>query len=150
MVKRNLNMGDNEPDQKQFDLPSQKEHTFQITDIFTNQDNIGQKLGLDENTVSVKCEVIGGDEEGRTLLNRCSLDDKYKGFFATKLFLKAIGEAYKGDNISIDTDNWVGKQFTATVVHNKGYANIKEYNFDKSPASVQAPATPADIPGWEE
>jgi hypothetical protein len=152
-MKRTVNMGDNEPEQKKFDLPSEGEHLFQVVDVFTQEDEIGQKLNLDENTVSAKCEVAIGDETGRTLLQRCSLDETWKGFFATRLFLKAIGEQHKGAGIEIDTDRWIGRQFYATVVHNKGFANIADYNFEKSAAIAQqdsAPAitNPADI-AWE-
>jgi hypothetical protein len=134
MVRRSYNIPDDEPNTMKFELPSQKEHLLQIVDVFTNQDETGVKFGLDDNTVIAKCEVVGGDEEGRTLLQRCSLDQEWKGFFATRLLLKAIGQDYKG-KIEIDTDFWIGCQFYATVVHNvnngKTYANIKEFNFDK-------------------
>lgn len=133
MVKRSYNLPADEPDSKDFKMPSVKEHLFQITDVFTNQDETGRKFNLDDNTVIAKCEVVGGEEEGRTLLQRCSLDQEWKGFFATRLFLKAIGEQYKGD-LDIDTDRWIGRQFYATVVHNeskgKTYANIDMFNFD--------------------
>lgn len=131
MVKRTYDLPEEEPEQKKFDIPSEKEHLLQVTDIFTDKDEIGQKLGLDENTVSAKLEVVGGGEEGRTMLNRCNLDENEKAFFFTKMFLKAIGEPYKGKGIEIDSDRWIGRQFYATVVHNKGFANIGEYNFDK-------------------
>lgn len=130
MVKRHAQGSQEEPEQKKFEKPSEREHLFQVTDIFTDQDEMGQKLKLDSDTVSAKCEVVGGDEEGRTLLQRMTLDDKNKGFWATRIFLKATGQDYKGD-ITIDTDMWCGLQFYATVVHNGDYANIKEYNFDK-------------------
>lgn len=130
-MKRTVNATDTEPEQKKFDLPSEREHLFQVVDIFDMDSEIGKKLGLDEDTVSVKCEIIGGDEEGRSLLQRLSLDESWKGFFATRMFLKVIGEAYKGEAIEIDTDRWVGRQFYARVVHNKGFANVGEYNFDK-------------------
>ena len=155
MVKRSYSgLPDNEPEEQgSFDLPSEREHLFQVTDIYTADDEMGRKLKLDDNTVSVKCEVVGGDEAGRTLLQRLSLDQTWKGFFATRLFLKAVGEDYKGD-ISIDTDMWCGLQFYATVVHNGKYANIKEYNFGKKidqavNAERSAVAKPEDI-AWEE
>jgi hypothetical protein len=85
---------------------------------------------LDENTVCVKLEVAIGDELGRTMLQRCSLDPTWKGFFATRMFLKAIGEPYKGD-IDIDTDRWIGRQAYVNVVHNGQYANVADYNFEK-------------------
>lgn len=157
MVKRTVNAGETEPEKKEFPKPSEREHLLQVTDIFTCNDEMGQKLGLDENTVAAKLEVVGGDEAGRTMLNRLSLDENWKGFFATKMFLKAIGEQYKGDGIEIDTDRWVGRQFYVTVVHNKGYANINEYNFDKKIEQAYIPPVgetkqvndPKDI-AWEE
>ena len=136
-MKRRYDMPDTEPDQATFELPSEGEHLFQVSDIFTCEDQIGQKMGLNENTVSVKCEVVGGKEAGRTLLNRLSLDMDFKGFFATRLFLKAIGEPYKGKKIDIDTDIWQSKQFYATVVHNGKYANIDTYSMDKNPIGTK-------------
>ena len=142
MVRRSYDMPDNEPEQMKFEMPSEKEHLLQIVEIFTNQD-AGNKFRLDDNTVIAKCEVCGGDEEGRTLLQRCSLDQDWKGFFATRLLLKAIGQDYKGKGLEIDTDFWIGCQFYATVVHNvnngKTYANISEYNFEKLVEQVARP-----------
>lgn len=143
MVKRIYNLDENEPDQKEFLKPSPKEHLFQVTDVITYLDEFGEKLGLDENTVCVKLEIIGGEEEGRTLLQRLSLDEGWKGFFATRIFLKAIGEPYKGASLGLDSDRWIGRQVYATVVHNtskgKTYANIDTYNFDKKIEQVFKP-----------
>jgi len=130
MVKRTASAKDEEPEQMAFEMPSEKEHLFQVADIF-DKNNSPEKLVLDELTVCAKLEVVGGEEDGRTMLNRMVLDDGWKGFFATRLFLKAIGEPYKGDNFDIDTDRWQGCQFYATVEHDGKYANIKEYNFEK-------------------
>lgn len=129
-MKRTYNTDQNEPEKKEFPKPTEKEHLFQVTDIFDYTSSIGQRLALNDETVSVKIEVAGGDEEGRTMLIRLSLNDQDKGFFFTRMFLKATGQDYKGQ-ITIDTDMWCGLQFYATVKHNGEYANIKEYNFDK-------------------
>jgi hypothetical protein len=137
-MKRSFNLDANEPEQKKFDLPSEKEHLFTVTDIFTNQDEMGQKLRLDDDSVSVKLEVVGGDEAGRTMLHRMNLNEQSKGFFATRLFLKATGQDYKG-KIDIDTDLWCGLSFYATVIHNGQYANIDKFNFDKKVEQI-APA----------
>ncbi len=158
MVKRTYDLPEDEPTEFKNDLPSERNHTLQVTEVFTCEDEIGQKLNLDENTVSVKCESVGGDEEGRTLLHRLSLDENWKGFFATRLFLKAIGMPHKGKGIELDTDMWVGEKFSAFVVHNKAsngkvYANIDTYNFDGSydPSKIPdpKPIDPADI-AWDE
>ena len=94
MVKKYAS-GKDEPEQKSFELPSEKEHLFLVVDVYDIENNEhGLDLGPDD--VSVKCEVVGGEEEGRSLLVRLSLDDKWKGFFASRLFLKVIGEQYKG------------------------------------------------------
>ena len=157
-MKRSYNTDDKEPESSNFKIPSEKEHLFQVTDLITNQDEIGIKLGLDGNTIAVKLEIVGGDEEGLTMLNRVNLDPDWKGFFFTKLFLKAIGEPYKGV-FDIDTDNWCGLQFYATVKHSpskdgtKIYANIDTYNFDKKVENKHTPpvsgvTNPQDI-AWE-
>lgn len=138
MVKRTYNIDQNEPEQKKFDRPTEKEHLFQVIDIFDYTSEMGQKLNLDENTVSVKVEVVGGDEAGRTILIRLTLQDTDKGFFFTRMFLKATGQDYKGV-IAIDSDLWCGLQFYASVKHNGDYANIKEYNFDKKIVQVSRP-----------
>lgn len=134
MVKRTATAKNEEPEQSSFEIPSEKEHLLQVSDVFDSENDPHSMID-DPNIAIVKLEVVGGEEEGRTLLNRVCLDDSYKGFFATRLFLKAIGEPYK-EQFQIDTDRWQGMQFYATVVHNEGknnkvYANIKEYNFDK-------------------
>jgi len=154
MVKRSANCPDNEPEQATFDLPSEKEHLFTVSNLYTSDENPFHS-GLPNDIVVVKSEVTGGNEEGRTVLTRLTLDDQAKGFFATRLFLKAIGEPHKG-NIEIDTDKWQARQYFATVVHNGKYANIDEYNFEKkvdnvvpkslNPSSVK---DPKDI-AWEE
>lgn len=155
MVKRSINAGNDEPEQMKFDLPSPKEHLFQVVDIFDNNYE-SNKFNLDEDTVISKLEVVGGDEQGRTLLVRLSLDPRWKGFFATRMFLKAIGEQYKGD-ITIETDRWIGRQAYATVAHveskGKTYANIDEWNFDKKIEQqfvppVKTVSNPSDIQ-WE-
>src|SRR3990167_8521567 len=119
MVRKTVDAPDTEPNS--FQKPSETEHLFQVVDVWENNDG----------TVTAKCEVSGGDEEGRSLLQRLSLDEKWKGFFATRIFLKACGLSYKGKGLVIDTDEWPGCQFYATVVHDGKYANIDEYNFDK-------------------
>lgn len=135
MVKRTYTKDYNEePEQQKFDLPSPKEHLFQVTDIYDinhSDKEIVQKLKLDSDTVSVKLEIVGGEEEGRTLLQRLTLNEDNKGFFATRLFLKALGFDYKGKQLTVDTDLWCGMQVYATVIHNGKYANIDQYNFDK-------------------
>lgn len=131
MVKRTYDLPEEEPEQSEFEKPSEKEHLLQVVNVYDYNHELAGKLGLDNNTVSAKLEVVGGTEEGRTLLQRCTLDEVEKSFFFTRMFLKAIGESYKGKAINIDTDRWVGRQFYATVIHNKGYANINEYNFEK-------------------
>ena len=123
MVKRTASAQD-EPDVNDYPKPSEKEHLFQVVDVLEDIDS-------NPDIVHAKLEVVGGEEEGRSILNRCNLDDQGKGFFATRFLLKAIGEEYKGDTFPIDTENWIGKQFYATVKHNDGYANIDQFNFDK-------------------
>ena len=139
MVKRTYSKDYNEePEQQGFEKPSEKEHLFNVTDLFTSDDNPFEK-GLPEDIVAAKLEVVGGDEEGRTILQRLNLAEDGKGFFATRLFLKAIGEPYKGGGLKLDTDRWIGRQFYATVVHNGQYANISEYNFDKKIEQYKPP-----------
>lgn len=150
MVKKTYSKDYNEePEQAKFELPSEREHLFQVVDIYTMNDEMGQKLKLDENTVSLKCEVCGGDEEGRTLLQRLTLDENNKGFWATRLFLKATGQDYKG-TITIDTDFWCGLQFYADVIHNGKYANINGYNFDKKIMQVKPTTNPGGVNSPEE
>jgi len=158
MVKRSVKGNNQEPEQMAFEMPSEKEHLLQVVDVFDCKTD-GNKFNLDTNTVLAKLEVVGGDEEGRSLLNRMNLDPDWKGFFATRLFLKAIGEPYKGEAFDIDTDYWIGRQFYATVIHNeskgKVYANIGEYNFDKmvdnsgAPTKEQEQNIPTEI-AWDD
>ncbi len=82
MVKRTASAKDEEPEQMAFEMPSEKEHLFQVADIF-DKNNSPEKLVLDELTVCAKLEVVGGEEDGRTMLNRMTLDDSpnAKGFW---------------------------------------------------------------------
>ena len=159
MVKRTASAPNEEPVQQDFEKPSEGEHLLQVADIFT-QDAHPDGFEIDDpDTAIVKAEVVGGEEEGRSMLIQCTLDDSLKKFYYTRMFLKAIGCKYKGDNFPIDSDEWQGRQFFATVEHNKGkndkvYANIKEYNFDKmidhstlagSPSAKKDPTV-----NWEE
>lgn len=157
MTKRNYNTDDTEPTESSFKLPSEKEHIFQVTDV---NPLVLPSGNTDENIQVVKLEIVGGEEEGLTILNRVNLDPDGKGFYFTRLFLKAIGEPYKGD-FEVETDRWCGRQFYATVKHSpnkdgsKTYANINEYNFDKviekynSPIVEKMITDPKDI-AWEE
>lgn len=128
-MRKTVNAPDSEPNT--YEKPSEGEHTFQVKDV---KETEGSDIVL------VICEVKEGDEIGRTLPHRLTIDENFAGFFAVRLFLKAIGEPYKGKGLNIDTDNWIGREFTATVVHNpdkndpnKIYANIGDYDFDKTP-----------------
>ena len=153
MVKRSGTAPNEEPEQSDFEKPSEKEHLFQVADIY-DESKKPEKMTLDANTVCAKIEVVGGDEEGRTILNRTTLDFNGKGFWATRLFLKAIGEPHKG-KMDIDTDNWQGKQFYATVKHDGKYANIDKFNFEKMIEKVDtkpdtAKPVDSDAVAWDE
>lgn len=150
MVKRTYSKEYNEePEQKKFDLPTEKEHLLQVTNVFTKDDN-PFKNGLPDDIVSAQLEVVGGDETGRTLLCRLSLDEMSKGFFATRVFLKGIGEPYKGNGLEVDTDRWIGRQAYATVVHNGDYANIDQFNFDKKIEQYKKPVINAEDINWTD
>lgn len=158
MVTRNYNTDDKEPEASNFKIPSEKEHLLQVTDV----NPLITPSGEDENIQIVKLEVVGGEEEGLTLLNRVNLNQDWKGFGFTRLFLKAIGQPYKGQ-FEVSTDHWSGRQFYATVKHStskdgtKTYANINEYNFSKLVEQYKAPVNsnpdgtkePKDIV-WDE
>jgi len=147
MVKRTANAPATEPEQTQFEVPSEKKHLFQVVDILENIDP-------DPNIVHAKLEVVGGEEEGLSILNRCCLDDSRKEFFFTRMFLKVIGEPYKGENFPIDTENWPGKQAYGHVKHTikngKTYANITEWDLENI-VEQQVPATPDNKEvNWDE
>lgn len=131
-MKKSFFTDETEPQESNFKLPSEKEHLLQVTDIKP----LVTPSGEDDNIQIVHLEVVGGDESGLTLLNRVNLNQDEKSFYFTRLFLKAIGEPYKGQ-FDINTDNWQARQFYATVKHSKSkdgtktYANINEYNFTK-------------------
>lgn|SRR3990167_3491446 len=111
-----------EPEESAFKLPAEKEHLFQVVDIWNAKD--------DNDVIVSKSEVVSGDDEGCTILQRINLNDSSKAFYYTRLFLKAIGQPYKGEFLINETD-WLARQFYATVVHNGKYAAISEYNFEK-------------------
>jgi hypothetical protein len=137
MVKRTA--PETEPEESVFEIPSEKEHLLQVTDYQPLREGDIES----DNIFIVKLEVVGGDESGLTMLNRVNIDDTEKSFYFARLFLKAIGEGYKG-SFDIEPDRWIGRQFYATVKHSqskgKTYANIDTYNFDKKIQQVyQAP-----------
>ncbi len=153
-MKRNYSTDNNEPELSNFKIPSEKEHLFVVTDIQPAR----TPSGTDDNIQVVHLEIVGGEESGLTLINRVNLNQEEKAFYFSRLFLKAIGEEYKGD-FEIETDRWVGRQFYATVKHTKSkdgtktYANIAEYSFDKKIEQVFKPSsqtvkTPEEIV-WE-
>ena len=153
MIKRTAN-AENEPEESKFPMPSEgKEHLFQVSDIY-DQNNHPEGFDItDPDTAIAKVEVVGGDEEGRGMLIQCTLDDSLKKFYYTRMFLKAIGCQYKGSNFPIDSDDWQGRQFYATVVHTEGkngktFANVLEYNFDKVVEQGSTPK-PKDEIAWD-
>lgn len=146
-MKKQMKAGSDEPDAKKFEMPSEGTHSFLVVDA--NPDKVNADLIL------VKLEVCDGPEFGRSILHRVNLDESWKGFFLTRLFLKAIGEPYKSD-FAVDTDMWIGKSFCAKIVHNpskdgtKVYANIDKFDFDTI-AKVGQPtkSEPKEV-SWEE
>jgi len=150
-MKRSFQTEDKEPTESNFKIPSVKEHLFQVTDV----NPLVEAGGENPDIQIVKLEVVGGDEEGLTLLNRVNLDPTWRGFYFTILFLKAIGEPYKGQ-FETDTDRWCGRQFYATVKHSpskdgtKTYANIDTYNFDKKVEQVFQAKNPDGVKSPEE
>jgi len=151
MVIAKLKCPNTEPETIERKIPSEKEHLFYVVDVFTCGDKTGRKMNLDDKTVMIKCEVVGGEEEGRSLLLRIALDETDRGFFMTRLFCKAIGLPYHGD-IVIDTDMFINCQFFATVKHNNGFANIKSFNFEKlikNERTVIAQASNTEI-AWDD
>lgn len=145
-MKKNFKLDEQEPDQVRFKLPSIGEHAFQVVEA-----NDDKNLS---NLVVVKLEVINSEEAGRSIQMRINLDENWKGFFTTRLFLKAIGEPYKGD-FDVDTDMWIGKTFVASIVHNKGnngktYANIDKYNFDVKVDKIEQTANQPTEIDWKE
>lgn len=131
-MKKTFNMPQEEPTESNFKIPSEREHLMQVVDC----NSLVTPSGEDDNIQIVKLEIVGGDEEGLSLLNRVNLNQDEKSFYFTRLFLKALGLNYKGQ-VEIDTDNFIGRQFYATIKHSpskdgtKTYANINEYNFTK-------------------
>lgn len=125
-MPRNVNAPDTEPEEKKFELPSEKEHLFMISDFWFDK--------KDADIIMVKCEVCGGEEEGRSLLQRVILNDQEKSFYYTRLFLKAIGQPYKGE-FEINENHFPGLQFYATIIHNGNYANFDQYSEEKNPVN---------------
>ena len=148
MVIRRASASDQEPEESNFKLPSEREHLLQVVDCIEDEN--------DTDIQTVKLEVVGGDEEGLSFLQRININDKEKSFYYCRMFLKAIGEPYKGE-FDIYPDNWIGRQMYANIIHNKGkngktYANLYTYNFDKKVEQFDAPKpkkSGEDI-AWEE
>lgn len=104
-----------------FEKPSEGDHDFIIEDAEVKP----SKAGDSENLV-IKASVVGGEEDGRSLLQFFSL--KQEALWNVKLFLEALaGEEL--DGINIDESDLVGQTFRATVRHSPDgkYANIAAY-----------------------
>lgn len=146
MVTKKVNCSNDEPIKTEFQNPSEGQHCFKVVEVF---DSGSLKFKLDDETVMVKLVVCEGDEKGRNIFHRLSLNSEWSGFFMTRLFLKAIGQNYKG-NIEINTSNWKDKKFFGTVIHNpskdgkKIYANINDYNFEKTFAEIKQELSPEE------
>lgn len=145
MVTRRASAPDQEPEESNFKLPSEKEHLLQVVDCNEDKD--------DSNIQTIKLEVVGGEEQGLSLLQRMNINDKEKSFYYCRMFLKAIGEPYKGE-FDISPDNWIGKQMYANIIHNKGknsktYANIDTYNYDKKIEQFHTPTNEIKKEGEE-
>ncbi len=127
-MRKSIKTESTEPEQKKFLKPSEGEHLFQVVNVW-DEEFPHETINCPEDKVIVKLEVANGEELGRTMLVFISLDPEWKGFFTTRLFLKAIQEPYK-DEIVIDTDNWIGRMFYANVKHTDDgkYANIDSYS----------------------
>jgi hypothetical protein len=153
-MKRQAIAPQEEPEQKKFEIPSEGEKKFQITDVITVDDNLGTILRLDSDTIAVKCEVCEGPELGREIMHRLTIDDQAENFWATRALLKAIGLEYKGE-ITIDTDEFIGRQFYCNVKHNKSkdgtktYANLGKYNYEKPVEQFTQPGAPL-TEGWDD
>lgn len=136
-----------EPEQSNFKIPSEKEHLMQVVDLWEDKN--------DPDVQVCKLEVVGGEEEGLSILQRFNINDQLKSFFYCRMFLKAIGEPYKGE-FDINPENWIGKQLYCTVKHSqskgKTYANIDEYNFDKKVEQYKEPVkSPEEIEmNWDD
>lgn len=135
-------------EQKKFPIISLGFHKFQITDIYSE----------DEENIVAKCEVIGDDDsKGISLLYRVANNPNSTFFWLTKLFLKCIGEPCEGD-VTIDPDAWIGRQFSGEIKHSekdgKTYANIKKLVYKDEPqtfvknTSVSKPVS--DTVAWDE
>jgi len=136
-MRKTVNMGDKEPEQM-FLLPSENIfHIFSVVEIKEDTES-------NPDIIRAKLKVMEGEEAGRTILHRMDTDENSKVFWVTRLFLKAIGEPYKGTGISMDSDRWFGQELTATVTHSKDgkFANISEYRFDEETTSKAKDTTP--------
>lgn len=122
MPIRHVRSDENEPTESNFPLPKECEHLFQVIDGWEDKN--------DSDVHVAKLEIIGGEDKGKSILHRLNTNDQLKSFYYTRLFLKSISEPYKGE-FDINTDNFIGKQFYATIKINGKYANIDQYNFDK-------------------
>ncbi len=123
MVKRTVNMPDEDPSEKSYPVVPVGEHKFRIIDVLPTDD---------VDTVSCKLEVISDSAKEMSMLHRTSISEKNKFFWLTRLLLKCIGEPCRG-NVEIDTDAWIGRTFTGRVEHSGKYANIREFIYKDEP-----------------
>ena len=116
-----LNLDFSGVERKSFEKPEEGEHVFIVSDAEVKPSKAG-----DSNNLVIKAEVVGGDSDGRSLLQFFSL--KQDALWNVRLFIEAImGEEV--EQLSIDTDQLMGQTFVGTVKYSPDgeYANLTAY-----------------------
>lgn len=153
MPKFNLNKSEYDESTGEFEKLPEGEYKFQITNWTTERkDGSTLETKVGDPMVQITCEVVdNGKYDGRKVWHNVILyrpnSPSIKGMWSTRVFLKCIGEPHEGD-IEVDPDNWIPRQFKATIKHNGDYTNIDQFIYEEE--SEAKKATGHDDIAWEE
>lgn len=132
MGRATVNMGDKEVTGG-FMLP-RGEYDLKIVEAVLGKSKNGDPMA------TINYAVVNGlEHEGKSLkFQRVTfIQNDGIGAWIAKSFLKSLGLPYKGDNVNIDTDEWLGKVLHAKVgvreYEGKEYNEIKEFSAYEGP-----------------
>lgn len=133
-------------------------YTFSITD-YKDKDKENNYFNTKNNDprIMLICEVVSeGPELGNSMAHNLIFyrpdSPSIKGIGITRHFLKCIKEPFEGD-LEINPDSWIGKQFSAEIIHNGNYANlveIQEGGVQPAPVGQTAAAIKPEDVAWDE
>lgn len=104
------------------------------------------KTKNNDDMINVWYRIVGGDEDGQTIIDRLTLTEK--AMFRVVGFMKAIGLQTPNKRLQINVDKFIGKRLQIDVEDGepyKGRVSSEVRGYMKAPAA-SAPAASPDLP----